>query len=284
MPELPEVETVRRALASRLEGATITAVDVRRSDLRWTIPHILPERLSGCTLIEFDRLGKHLLFNLDSGDTWMVHLGMSGRFSLYGRDDVDVGGGRHDHVQINLEDGRRLVYTDPRRFGSMDIIATTDVMSHRNLSTLGPDPTKSGFDVNTLAASLQGRRIAAKSALLDQRIIAGVGNIYACEALHLAGISPRRKVSTLVRKDGAPTGRLESLLSSVSAILERAIDVGGSTLRDFASLDGQEGLFPIEFRVYDREGESCSTPGCNGRVQRIVQHGRSTFWCSGCQR
>ena len=284
MPELPEVETVRRALASRLEGAVIRTVDIRRPDLRWKIPRILSERLSGCTIKEFDRLGKHLLVHLDSGDTWLVHLGMSGRFSLHLRDDVDGGDGRHDHVIVELEDDRRLVYTDPRRFGSMDVIATADVMSHRSLSTLGPDPTRIDFDGNTLAASLRGRRVVVKSALLDQRIIAGVGNIYACEALHMAGISPRRKVNTLVKKDGTSTARLESLASSVSSILDRAIEVGGSTLRDFSSLDGQEGLFPIEFRVYDRAGEICSTPVCDGRVQRIVQHGRSTFWCSGCQR
>ena len=284
MPELPEVETVRRALASRLEGATIRIVDVRRPDLRWKIPQRLSERLSGCTIKEFDRLGKHLLVHLDSGDTWMVHLGMSGRFSLHSHGDLDAGNGRHDHVVVDMEDERRLIYTDPRRFGSMDIIATADVMSHRNLSTLGPDPTRTDFDARSLAASLHGRRIVIKSALLNQRIIAGVGNIYACEALHMAGISPRRKVSTLVRKDGTPTARLESLASSVSSILERAIEVGGSTLRDFSSLDGQEGLFPIEFRVYDRAGEPCSTPNCHGRVQRIVQSGRSTFWCSGCQR
>ena len=284
MPELPEVETVRRALASRLEGAIIHTVDVRRPDLRWKIPRMFSERLSGCVIKEFDRLGKHLLIHLDSGDTWMVHLGMSGRFSLHLRTDVDGGNGQHDHVVVELEDGRRLVYTDPRRFGSMDITATVDLMSHRSLLTLGPDPTRNDFRASTLAASLCGRLVVIKSALLDQRIIAGVGNIYACEALHMAGISPRRKVSTLVRKDGTPTARLESLASSVSSILERAIEVGGSTLRDFSSLDGQEGLFPIQFRVYDRAGELCSTPGCDGRVQRIVQHGRSTFWCSGCQR
>ena len=284
MPELPEVETVRRALASRLEGAVIRMVDVRRPDLRWPIPLTLPDRLSGCTIREFDRLGKHLLIHLDSGDTWMVHLGMSGRFALHPGDSVGAGDGRHDHVVLDLADNRCLVYTDTRRFGSMDIITTADVMSHKHLSMLGPDPTRSGFDAKALAVSFRGRRMVTKSALLDQRIIAGVGNIYACETLHMAGISPRRKVGTLVRNDGTPTVRLESLTSSVSAILQRAIEVGGSTLRDFSSLDGQEGLFPIEFRVYDREGEPCPTPGCDRRVQRIVQQGRSTFWCSGCQR
>ncbi len=284
MPELPEVETVRRALASRLEGAIIIDVDVRRPDLRWELPKTLRERLNGCTLKEFSRIGKHLLIHLDSDETWMVHLGMSGRFSLHLPNDVDIGYGRHDHVLIDLEDGRRLVYTDPRRFGSMDIVATSELMAHRTLSRLGPDPTNIGFDVNQIATSFQGRRITIKSALLDQTIVAGVGNIYACEALHLARISPRRKVSTLVSSNGKATARLISLTHAVSEILQRAIDVGGSTLRDFSSLDGQEGLFPIEFRVYDKEGESCPNPDCDDLVQRIVQHGRSTFWCSRCQR
>ena len=282
MPELPEVETVRRSLEQHLSGAEIAMVKLRSPGLRWPFQKDFVRRLAGGSITRFDRRGKYLLLQSDQSETLIVHLGMTGTFTML--DEAEDEPDRHDHVLFFMADGRALVYNDPRRFGSMEVVRTDELTSHRVIGRLGPEPVAEDFDASVLAAALQGRRCSIKSALLNQHIVAGVGNIYACEALHRARISPRVRADSLVRRTGRPTPRCQRLAPAISAILKRAIEAGGSTLQDFASPDGEPGAYPSSFRVYGRDGLRCRRRGCDGVVRAFTQQGRSTFACPRCQR
>jgi formamidopyrimidine-DNA glycosylase len=290
MPELPEVETVRAGLAPFLEGAVIRAVTLNRPDLRFAFPKRFAERLEGQTIGLPGRRAKYLLFPLSSGETWLTHLGMTGSF-LTAAIDLDAAryhrpAGTHRHVEMVLEHPARgavsLAYSDPRRFGYMDLLA--DPETSRHLKHLGPEPMGNALSAPYLAARFAGRRTPIKAALLDQRHIAGLGNIYVCEALWRAGIDPRRQAQTLVTKAGQPRLALERLVTAIREVIGEAIAAGGSTLRDFRHADGELGYFQHSFSVYDREGEPCRHEGCGGTVRRIVQSGRSTFYCPRCQK
>ena len=286
MPELPEVETVMRGLSPHLIDSTIAWVETRRDGLRYPFPNRMEERLEGRRVIDMSRRAKYLLIHLDDGFTWLCHLGMSGRFTIH-EDGLPAessgsrggdGHGKHDHVVFGLENGTEVVYTDHRRFGIMDLVETTEAENHRLISHLGPEPLAESFDGHVLHGRLKERRSPVKNALLDQKVVAGLGNIYVCEALHRVGISPRRKASNI------SLSKYSLLVDAVKDILHASIEVGGSTLQDFAGVDGVLGYFPTSFRVYDREGLACPTIGCEGLIQRIAQGGRSTFFCSVCQR
>jgi len=283
MPELPEVETVRRGLAPVLEGARIARVRVNRPDLRWPFPDRMAERLTGRRVLCLRRRSKYILADLDSGEALLIHLGMSGRILVSGDplgrfQHEHPAPERHDHVVLELESGARVTFNDPRRFGAMDLVATDASDGHRLLRNLGPEPLGNAFNEDYLAAALKGRRLPVKAALLDQRIVAGLGNIYACEALFRAGISPKRRA-------GAISGRrVAGLVPAIRDVLRDAIAAGGSSLRDFRRADGELGLFQHRFDVYGREGAPCPTPGCDRRIRRIPQSGRSSFYCPRCQR
>ena len=272
MPELPEVETVRRGLEPVLAGRRIARVTARRRDLRRPLPDDFERRLAGRRVIAIGRRAKYLLFMLDDGQAWIAHLGMSGRLAA-------AGAGRaprpHDHVTIETEDGVAVVYNDARRFGLMTICDGAALDEHPLLRGLGPDPLGNGFGGPVLAAAAAGRRTPVKALLLDQRAVAGLGNIYACESLYRAGVSPRR----LGRNLGP--ARAERLAAAIRAVLGDAIAAGGSSLRDYVQADGEQGYFQHEFRVYGREGEACAA---GHPVRRIAQGGRSTFFCPRCQR
>lgn len=287
MPELPEVETVRRGLAPHLDGALVEALVLNRADLRFPFPPDLAGRVSGRRVLTLGRRAKYLLIPLDSGETLILHLGMSGRMIV----ERDGAAGataefhhdvtrltQHDHVIFRLEGGTRVVFNDPRRFGSLDLWPSDRLDDAPSLATLGIEPLGNALHPEALAALLAGRRTPMKAALLDQRLIAGLGNIYVCEALHRARISPTRPAGALKRRE------IEALVVAIRDVLAEAIDAGGSTLRDFRHEDGSLGYFQHAFRVYDREGEPCLTPGCRGIVRRLVQSGRSTFHCLECQR
>lgn len=283
MPELPEVETVRAGLAPVMEGRLIARATVNRPDLRFPLPERMAERLTGARVERLNRRSKYLLADLSSGETLLIHLGMSGRMIVSG---VAVGGfhhdhpapAKHDHVVLDMEGGARITFNDARRFGAMDLMPTAGAASHKLLAGLGPEPLGNGFHEDYLAERLRARRVPVKAALLDQRIVAGLGNIYVSEALYRAGIDPRRAAGVLT---GDEIGRL---VPQVRAVLEEAIAAGGSSLRDYRQADGELGYFQHSFRVYGREGEACATSGCGGRIARIVQSGRSTFFCPHCQR
>jgi len=283
MPELPEVETVRRGLAPVMEGARIARAEVRRPDLRWPFPPRMAERLKGARVERLRRRSKYLLADLDTGESLLIHLGMSGRMLVTGAQlgafhHEHAAPQAHDHVVLEMEGGARITFNDPRRFGAMDLVATVEAERHKLLASLGPEPLGNAFSGPYLAARLAGRKMPVKAALLDQRIVAGLGNIYVCEALHRAGISPLRRAGRIA----AP--RLEALVPVVRAVLEEAIAAGGSSLRDYRQADGDLGYFQHAFRVYDREGAPCPTPGCTGTIRRVVQSGRSSFYCPVCQR
>jgi formamidopyrimidine-DNA glycosylase len=286
MPELPEVETVRRGLQPVLEGARLERVEARRPDLRFPLPAGFVQRLTGARIGPLQRRAKYLLAPLDRGDTLVMHLGMTGRFEIEGADRSRPGDFRlaaptddkHAHVLFETEAGARVTFFDARRFGYMDLIETQALDQHPWFRGLGPEPLGPTFDAAHLARAFAGRIQNVKATLLDQRIVAGLGNIYVCEALHRARISP-----------SAPAGRLSKrrigvLVEAVKAVLEEAIAAGGSTLRDYARADGELGYFQHAFRAYGREHEPCLTPGCRGVIRRIVQGGRSTFYCPLCQR
>ena len=283
MPELPEVETVRRGLAPVMEGGTIARAEVNRPDLRWPFPDRLAERLAGQKVTALRRRSKYILADLASGETLLIHLGMSGRMLISG----DAQGRfvhdhpapeKHDHVVLHMADGARITFNDPRRFGAMDILPTDGAEAHPLLAVLGPEPLGNGFHEEYFVAALKTRTMPAKSALLDQRIVAGLGNIYVCEALFRAGISPKRRVNNL------SSARIASLVPIIRDVLGDAIAAGGSSLRDFRQADGELGYFQHNFDVYDREGQPCRRPGCDGIVARVVQSGRSSFYCPRCQR
>jgi formamidopyrimidine-DNA glycosylase len=283
MPELPEVETVRRGLEPVLAGRVLAHVQQRRPDLRWPLPPRFAERLTGRRVTGLGRRSKYLLIALDEGETWIVHLGMSGRILVSGAalgefHHTATTPGKHDHVIVTTDRGDVVTYSDARRFGAMDLWPTADLENHPLLKGLGPEPLGNEFSGTVLTAALAGKRTPVKAALLDQRIVAGLGNIYVCEALHRAGISPKRLAGSISRP------RIERLAAEVVATLNDAIAAGGSSLRDYRRTDGELGYFQHAFRVYDREGAPCPTEGCSGTVARIVQSGRSTFYCPGCQR
>jgi formamidopyrimidine-DNA glycosylase len=284
MPELPEVETVRRGLEPVLAGARLKRVIANRADLRFPLPANFAERLEGARIDSLARRAKYLLAALDTGETLAMHLGMSGRFTIveaarqpgdfyYSTPPDPI----HTHVVFETEAGGRVEYNDPRRFGYMDLIPTKDLASYKLFADLGPEPLGNEFNAGSLAAAFRGRKQNVKATLLDQRVVAGLGNIYVCEALHRAGISPRRAAGRVT------AAQRENLARAVRAVLGEAIEAGGSSLKDYARADGALGYFQHRFRVYGREGQACQTKECGGVIRRLAQAGRSTFYCPRCQ-
>ena len=283
MPELPEVETVRRGLEPAMIDAVIDRAKINRPDLRRPFPPRMAERLTGQTVLRLRRRSKYILADLGSGETLLVHLGMSGRMLISG----DPLGQflhnhpkpeKHDHVVLDMSNGARITFNDPRRFGAMDLLPTGTADAHPLLARLGPEPLGNSFSETYLVETLKSRNSPIKSALLDQRIVAGLGNIYVCEALYRAHISPKRPARAIPQK------RISALVPIIRDVLAEAIDAGGSSLRDFRQADGELGYFQHNFDVYDREGAPCRTNGCTSAIKRIVQSGRSSFYCPTCQR
>lgn len=293
MPELPEVETVRRGLEPWVQGARIDKVILNRKDLRFPFPNGLAKKLEGTTIDSLGRRAKYLLFRLSSGHTMLSHLGMTGSYRFEGRKfkepsryyepDQDQ---KHDHLRIDLthpDNGPlTLIYNDARRFGFIDLFG--DEADCTFLAGLGPEPLGNQFNAIQMAERFRTKKAPMKAALLDQRVVAGLGNIYVSEALHRAHIRPTTEARKLVLKSGAPSKRLEDLAEAVRLVLLEAVEAGGSTLRDFRDAEGGAGYFQHSFAVYDRAGEPCPTPGCTGTIRRIVQSGRSTFYCPACQK
>src|SRR5271170_4411775 len=292
MPELPEVETVRRGLEPAMQGERFVKVDVRRGDLRWPLPKDFAQRLKGKTVTGIGRRAKYLLADLSSGDVLVMHLGMSGSFHVFRENDKHLGRYyhkrqkhiAHDHVVFHMSSGASVTFNDPRRFGSMKLVARAKLGDEPLLKGLGPEPLGNEFDAAMLARACHGKKTSLKAALLDQRVVAGLGNIYVCEALYRAQLSPKRMASTIAGRNGEPNERAQRLVEAIKAVLNAAIKDGGSSLRDHRLTDGDLGMFQHHFRVYDRAGERCRTPGCPGTVRRIVQNGRSTFYCPVCQK
>ncbi len=290
MPELPEVETVRIGLLPVMEGHKITHAETRRGDLRVPFPNDFAGRLTGRTVKRLWRRAKYILGDLDDGETLVIHLGMSGRMTVYGTSGAQkklgnyvhdmnedgIGNDKHDHVVFDTDAPARIVFNDHRRFGLMLLIDTAELDEHKLFKGLGVEPLSAGLDAAHLAAALKGKKTPIKSALLDQRVIAGLGNIYVCEALYRARISPKRQAAKV------KPAEIAALVTAIKAVLREAVKAGGSSLRDHKRVDGELGYFQKSFAVYDREGEPC--PGCKGTVKRIVQAGRSTFYCPKCQK
>jgi formamidopyrimidine-DNA glycosylase len=293
MPELPEVETVRRGLAPVMEGARFAKVEARRGDLRWPLPKDFAKRLEGQKVEGLGRRAKYLLADLSSGDVLMMHLGMSGSFRIGTDKDENTPGefhhergklAAHDHIVFHMSNGARVTFNDPRRFGFMKMTPRAQLDDHPLMKAMGPEPLGNAFDAAMLAQACDGKKTSLKAALLDQRVVAGLGNIYVCEALHRSHLSPKRRASTIASRKGEPNERAILLVESIKAVLNSAIEAGGSSLRDHRRTDGELGYFQHHFRVYDREGEKCPTRGCGGTVKRIVQSARSTFYCPVCQK
>ena len=317
MPELPEVETVRRGLQPVMEGSTIVRAEARRKDLRFPFQKDFVARLEGQVVTGLGRRAKYLLADLASGDVLLMHLGMSGSFRVIEGEDQKTPGKfhhprnedrAHDHVVFHMSSGAAIVFNDPRRFGYMKIIARHALEGEPLLSGLGPEPLGNEFDAAMLARSCANKKTSLKAALLDQRVVAGLGNIYVCEALFRSQLSPRRLAATLATKAGSrkgvaagqrkgvaggqrisvaggePTDHAKRLVNAIHAVLNQAIKAGGSSLRDHRQTSGELGYFQHSFQVYDREGEKCQTAGCSGIVRRFTQNGRSTFWCPKCQK
>jgi formamidopyrimidine-DNA glycosylase len=287
MPELPEVETVRRGLQPAMEGARFTQVEARRGDLRWPLPKDFAKRLQGQTVEGLGRRAKYILADLSSGDVLVMHLGMSGSFRVSDKTPGNFHherstNGAHDHVVFHMSNGATVTFNDPRRFGSMKLVARARIDQEPLLRSLGPEPLGNEFDAAMLARACAGKKTSLKAALSDQRVVAGLGNIYVCEALFRAKLSPKRQASTIADRNGKPNQRAVALVDAIKAVLGDAIKAGGSSLRDHRQADGSLGYFQHSFRVYDREGEPC--PNRNGKIRRIVQAGRSTFYCPGCQK
>jgi formamidopyrimidine-DNA glycosylase len=274
MPELPEVETTRRGLAVRLDGRRIDRIEARRADLRFPLPQDFAARIRGRRVEALERRAKYILIRLEGGLVWLIHLGMSGRMVLRQGWPNEIG--PHDHVLFATDEGWTVVFNDARRFGMMDLVEAGKLEEHRLLAGLGPEPLDNAFSAAVLKAALKDKKTPMKAALLDQTVVAGLGNIYVCEALFRAGIDPR-KLAGQVKPD-----KLEKLVPAIKAVLREAIKAGGSSLRDYVQSDGGLGYFQTRFRVYDREGQDCVT--CGRPVRRIVQSGRSTFYCGACQR
>lgn len=293
MPELPEVETVRRGLTPAMVGARFVTVEAHRPDLRRPLPNDFAGRLEGATVTALARRAKYLLAELSSGDVLMMHLGMSGSFRVSGEGEAQTPGGfhhprsearAHDHVVFHMSSGARIVFNDPRRFGLMLLVPADELAEHPLMREVGPEPLDRAFDAAVLARACAGKATSLKAALSDQKVVAGLGNIYVCEALHRARLSPKRGAASIATKAGGPNERAVALVDAIKTVLKDAIAAGGSSLRNYARTDGELGNFQHRFRVYDREGEPCVTPGCTGVVKRIVQGGRSTFFCPKCQR
>jgi formamidopyrimidine-DNA glycosylase len=297
MPELPEVETVRRGLEPALQGRTIKTIRLNRPDLRFPFPANLADTLTGQRVTGLRRRAKYILIELEAGHTLLVHLGMTGRFTVwrpegsaknlgefYYLDQANhAGEGTHDHLVIDLDDGARIVYTDPRRFGFVDLIAPGGQETNKFLAGLGVEPLGNELNAHFLNQAFTGKKAPLKAALLDQRIVAGLGNIYVCEVLYRSGLSPKRLAGSIARVRGV-SEKAELLVQSIRNVLGEAIDAGGSTLRDYAHTDGTSGEFQQRLDVYDREGQPCRTKGCASKIRRIVQSGRSSFYCPTCQR
>lgn len=283
MPELPEVETVRRGLVPAMEGVVITRAEARRPDLRWPLPAGFAARLSGARVLRLGRRAKYILAETDRQEVLIWHLGMSGRVKI---DGLAPGGfaheagavEKHDHVLFHMANGARVAFNDARRFGAMDLTPAADLAAHPLLAALGPEPLGNDFHEDYLIAQFRGRGSTAKALLLDQRVVAGLGNIYVCEALHRAGIDPRRAGGRIAAR------RVAGLVPVIRDVLSEAIAAGGSTLRDHRQTDGSLGYFQHNFRAYGRENAPCPTPGCGGVIRRITQAGRSTYLCAQCQR
>jgi formamidopyrimidine-DNA glycosylase len=293
MPELPEVETVRRGLQPVMEGARILKAEARRKDLRFPFQKDFVARLQGQTVTGLGRRAKYLMADLASGDVLLMHLGMSGSFRVQKQDHADTPGAfhhprgkdaAHDHVVFHMSSGVDVVFNDPRRFGYMKIIARNALDEEPLLRGLGPEPLGNEFDAGLLAQACAGKKTSLKAALLDQRVVAGLGNIYVCEALYRARLSPLRLAATLATKKGEPTDHARRLVDAIHAVLNQAIEAGGSSLRDHRQTSGELGYFQHSFQVYDREGEPCGPRGSGGVVRRFTQNGRSTFWCPKCQK
>src|SRR6516165_5565941 len=292
MPELPEVETVRRGLQPAMEGAKIMKADVRRKDLRFPFQKDFVARLEGQTVKGLGRRAKYLMADLGSGDVLLMHLGMSGSFRVLNDDEKTPGkfhfskseDRAHDHVVFQMSSGAAIVFNDPRRFGYMKVIARNALDREPLLKDLGPEPLGNEFDAAMLARACANKKTSLKAALLDQRVVAGLGNIYVCEALFRAHLSPRRLAATLATRKGEPTDHARRLVEAIHDVLNQAIKAGGSSLRDHRQTSGELGYFQHSFQVYDREGEPCGTKGCGGIVRRFNQNGRSTFWCPKCQK
>jgi formamidopyrimidine-DNA glycosylase len=291
MPELPEVETIRRGLEPVLLSRCLAHVETRRGDLRVPFPRDFVARLNDRKVRNLRRRAKYLLLDLDSAETLIVHLGMSGRFTVHHSGNAarpgaftykmpgdGSGSGIHDHVVFETDEGVRIVFTDHRRFGLMLLARTDQLERHKLFAGLGPEPLDESFTPASLNALIEGKRASIKAALLDQRVVAGLGNIYACEALFRARISPKRLAASVAGS------RAARLVPAIKAVLNAAVKAGGSSLRDYAQADGELGYFQHHFAVYDREGQRCLRNGCGGTVRRIVQSGRSTFYCPACQR
>ena len=297
MPELPEVETVKRGLVPAMEGARIADVTLNRPNLRFPFPDDFIKRLKGQKVIALGRRAKYLLADLESGDVLVMHLGMSGSFRV----ETDAGvlapgefhhprsnSQKHDHVVLHMEidggDAVEVIYNDPRRFGYMDLVPRAQMETHKHFAGLGVEPTGNALDGALLAQLFDGKSAPLKAALLDQRLIAGLGNIYVCEALWRSGLSPKRKAGTITRKGGKATPRTDALAQNIRDIIAEAIEAGGSSLKDHRQTDGSLGYFQHRFSAYDREGETCAKPDCDGTIHRITQSGRSTFYCPMCQK
>jgi formamidopyrimidine-DNA glycosylase len=293
MPELPEVETVRRGLQPVMEGAKIVKAEARRKDLRFPFQKDFTSRLTGQTVTGLGRRAKYLMADLTSGDVLLMHLGMSGSFRVLKGEGNSTPGEfhyprsedrAHDHVVFHMSSGASVVFNDPRRFGYMKIIARHELDDEPLLQGLGPEPLGNEFDADLLARACHNKKTSLKAALLDQRVVAGLGNIYVCEALYRAHLSPRRLAATLATKKGETTDHARRLVEEIHTVLNQAIKAGGSSLRDHRQTSGELGYFQHSFQVYDREGEKCCTARCGGTIRRFNQNGRSTFWCPKCQK
>ena len=293
MPELPEVETVRLGLVPAMEGARFVKVEARRPDLRWPFPKDFVKRLEGKSVTGLGRRAKYLLLDLSSGEVLIMHLGMSGSFRVAKNSEEIMPGEfeherskatTHDHVVFHMSSGAIVTFNDPRRFGFMKLVPRAQFDQEPLLRLIGPEPLGNEFGPALLARACRGKKTSLKAALSDQRVVAGLGNIYVCEALHRAHLSPKRLASTIAAKNGEPNQRAVALSDAIKAVLNDAIKAGGSSLRDHRRTNGDLGYFQHSFRVYDREGEKCPTRGCKGTIKRIVQTGRSTFFCPVCQK
>ena len=293
MPELPEVETVRRGLAPALVGARFSRVTLRRANLRFPFPERFAARLEGRTVTHLARRAKYLTADLDSGETLVMHLGMSGRFDVALPDGRNLSPGdfylegaqgtpKHDHVVMAMSTGATVTYNDARRFGFMDLVPSAELAACRHFARMGVEPLD-GLTGAVIARLFRHKSAPLKAALLDQRLIAGLGNIYVCEALHRARLHPEAPAGSLAKPDGRPTAKANALAKAIVTVLEAAVEAGGSTLRDYAQTDGRSGAFQHAFRVYDRVGMPCSRPGCGGAITRIVQANRSPFFGAACQ-
>ena len=282
MPEMPEVETVRRGLVPHLSGSIVSFVDLRRPNLRFPFPENFEEILTGAKIERIDRRSKYLLFRLSNGYTWMSHLGMTGVWTV-----GSEGKGKHDHAYFEFDDGMKTaVYTDHRRFGFMDIFETSNESEQKWLATLGPEPLTDDFTVQILKSNLHEKRSPIKSALLDQRVVSGLGNIYVSEILFRSKVSPIKTAAEVVGKSNKVNAKIQRIFENTNQVIAEAIMVGGSTISDFRGVSGESdlGYFAQQFRVFNREGEECIKENCKGKILRIVQSGRSTFYCPKCQK